>query len=196
MSEILRHKKTGGLYEVLFRGAWLRTDEPLGDYAEVAVCQHRDSDTVSVWPHRAPQEDDGRRRFTDSYAVLHPMAQIQADTPLIEGARVVVYRGKANGRVWVRSTSEMDDGRFEAVLAAQQTSMVSTLEERAKASIRYFGDGAAVRAGVPANEPAHIAVALLDLLSDPVPPGATGAPADAIAQARRLAADEAEERCS
>jgi hypothetical protein len=53
MSEILLHKKTGGLYEVLHRGARVRTAVPLRDYAEVIVCRYEPCGEVVVYPASA-----------------------------------------------------------------------------------------------------------------------------------------------
>ncbi|MGO4338977.1 hypothetical protein AB4037_29085 [Labrys sp. KB_33_2] len=39
--------------------------------------------------------------------------QVQAARPLIEGDRVKIYRGEADGRIWVRHFLEFTDGRFE-----------------------------------------------------------------------------------
>ncbi|GJD60225.1 zinc finger-like domain-containing protein [Methylobacterium frigidaeris] len=182
--EIVRHIRSGRLYEVLFRGARVQTNEPLTDYDLVLVYRCSRTGQVTLSSHKTAP---------DGYRLLYTAA-IQAGAPLSDGAEVVVYRSLNGNLAWARSTAEMDDGRFEAVPGARQAGTVSILEERVKASIRYFRDGAAVRAGVSADQAEHTAVALQDLLSGPVTARATEAPGDAIAQARRLAADEAEER--
>ena len=81
-----------------------------------------------------------------------------------------------------------------AVPGAELSAKVSILEERVKASVRYFRDGAAVRTGVLQDHASHIADVLQSLLSEPVTPCAAEPADDALAQARRLAADLAEER--
>lgn len=81
-----------------------------------------------------------------------------------------------------------------AVPGAELSAKVAILEERVKAGVRYFRDGAAVRTGVLPDHASHIADVLQSLLSEPVPPRAAEPADDALAQARRLAADLAEER--
>ncbi|QEN86906.1 hypothetical protein FZC33_11455 [Labrys sp. KNU-23] len=44
-------------------------------------------------------------------------AIVQAARPLIEGDRVKIYRGEADGRIWVRHFLEFTDGRFERLPA-------------------------------------------------------------------------------
>lgn len=46
-----------------------------------------------------------------TYRVLG-RGKVQTDAPLTDYAEVVVYQGEADGLVWVRPTSEFDDGRF------------------------------------------------------------------------------------
>ena len=40
------------------------------------------------------------------------VASVQTETPITEGARLVVYRG-ADGALWARPENEVLDGRFE-----------------------------------------------------------------------------------
>ncbi|QRE76510.1 hypothetical protein [Methylobacterium aquaticum] len=121
--EILRHKKTGGLYEVLFRGATVRTSLPLTDYAAVMVVAYnkRNPVSVSVRPEHW---------IVAGHDVLFDSAQIQTSKPLQNGAEVVVYRAVGGGPVWVRRASEMDDGRFEPADAPQPPSSTSGEAER------------------------------------------------------------------
>jgi delta-aminolevulinic acid dehydratase/porphobilinogen synthase len=53
------------------------------------------------------------------YTVIARDARVQTDTPLTDYAEVAVYRGD-NGMAWVRPISEMDDGRFEPLLACSR----------------------------------------------------------------------------
>lgn len=108
-SEIVHHIRRGGLYEVLHRGATIETDRPLADDAEVIVCRRVSDGGIVVRPASLSMP-------TNRIALYG--ASVQASTPLTNGDEVVVYRSQDEGiLVWVRPTSEMDDGRFEAVSA-------------------------------------------------------------------------------
>lgn len=185
MTEILRHIRTGGVYEVLYRGARLQTAHPLQDYDIILVYQC--TDTGAITACSSPELAPAGHRF------LY-VAAIQTGAPLCDGAEVVIYRALTGNLAWIRSTAEMDDGRFKAAPVTHRAGAVSILDERVKASLRYFRDGAAVQGGVCADEAARIAVVLQDLLSEPVPPRAAEPPGDATGQASRLSADEAETR--
>ncbi|GJD63790.1 zinc finger-like domain-containing protein [Methylobacterium frigidaeris] len=101
--EIVRHVRTGGLYEVLFRCARVRTLEPLKDYDLVWVHQCTRTGQVMLSPHRT---------VPDEYTLLY-VAAIQAGAPLSDGVDAVVYRALNGNLAWARSTAEMNDGRFE-----------------------------------------------------------------------------------
>ncbi|WP_053078784.1 hypothetical protein [Methylobacterium tarhaniae] len=182
--ELVRHIRSGRLYEVLFRGARVRTIEPLTDYDLVMVyrCSRTGQVTLSS------------QKTAPAGTTLLYVAAVQTGAPLSDGAEVVVYRALDGNLAWARSTAEMEDGRFEAVPGARQAGTVSILEERIKAGIRYFRDGAAVRTGVLPDHASHIADVLQSLLSELVTPRAAEPADDAVVQARRLAADLAEER--
>ncbi|MGF3025602.1 hypothetical protein ACQVP2_22590 [Methylobacterium aquaticum] len=160
----------------------MRTTVPLHDYDLVSVYQCTETGQITACSSSDPAPTAHRFLY---------VAAIQTSVPLSDGAEVVVYRALTGGLAWARSTAEMNDGRFEAAPVMHRAGAVSILEERVKASLRYFRDGAAVQDGVRADEAARIAVVLQDLLSDSVPPRAAEPPSDAIGQARRLAAEEA-----
>lgn len=103
MGEILRHKKTGGLYEVLFRGAVIHSDVPLSDDAPITVCRRLPDGQIVARFGPTPR---------GSFDVLHH-SRLQTDVLLHDGAEVVVYRALNGWLVWVRPTAEMGDGRFE-----------------------------------------------------------------------------------
>lgn len=107
MAEILRHKKTGGLYEVLFRGAVIHSDVPLSDDAPVTVCRRLPDGQIVARFGPTPR---------GTFDVLHH-SRLQTDALLHDGSAVTVYRATGGGPVWARRTVEMDDGRFEPVVA-------------------------------------------------------------------------------
>ncbi|MEN3234695.1 hypothetical protein PUR29_13930 [Methylobacterium ajmalii] len=122
MPEILRHKKTGGLYEVLFRGAVVETDRPLADYAEVIVCRRVSDGGIVVRPASLPVPASSVALYGGS---------VQANLPLANGDDVVVYRNQDDDMlVWVRPTSEMDDGRFDPAEAPRSPSSTPGEVER------------------------------------------------------------------
>ncbi|MGF3022713.1 hypothetical protein ACQVP2_07775 [Methylobacterium aquaticum] len=110
--EIVRHIKSGGSYEVLFRGARIRTVEPLRDYDLVLVYRSSQTGQVTLCPSHgmAPTE-----------STLLYMAAIQTGAPLSDGAEVVVYRALDGNLVWARPIDEMGDGRFELVSTPRTT---------------------------------------------------------------------------
>lgn len=109
MTGILRHKKTGGLYEVLFRGVRVRADAPLTDYDLVQVVQDKmTGDIFACAPGCAP-----------SSASIILAATVQSKGWLRQGDEVAVYRPPNTSLVWARPTSEMDDGRFEPAQAIE-----------------------------------------------------------------------------
>ncbi len=120
MGEILRHKKTGGLYEVLFRGAVIHSDVPLSDDAPITVCRRLPDGQIVARFGPTPR---------GSFDVLHH-SRLQTDVLLHDGAEVVVYRALNGWLVWVRPTSEMDDGRFEPAEAPQAPSSTPGEVER------------------------------------------------------------------
>jgi hypothetical protein len=60
-----------------------------------------------------------RKRRTTYVVVGKAEVQAPADWPLIEGEMVIVYRSDQDGSLWVRRTSEFDDGRFERLKAGE-----------------------------------------------------------------------------
>ncbi len=112
MSELLRHKKTGGLYEVLLRGARVRTVEPLRDYDLVLVYRSSRTGQVTLCASHGMAPAESTLLYT---------AAIQAGAPLSDGAEVVVYRALEGNLVWARSIGEMGDGRFEPVSVPRTT---------------------------------------------------------------------------
>jgi hypothetical protein len=125
MAEIVRHKKTGGLYDVLYRGATVESSVPLADYAEVIICRPVSDSGIVIRPARLPVP-------TNRIALYG--ASVQTAVPLTNGDEVVVYRTQDEDLlVWVRPTSEMDDGRFEPAnpLGAPPHASASEIEERA-----------------------------------------------------------------
>lgn len=120
MTEIVRHKKTSGLYEVLFRGARVRTDNPLTDYDLVQVVQNKEtSEIFACAPGHA---------LSSELIIL--AATVQTGRWLRNGDEVVVYRPPDRTLVWVRPTSEMDDGRFEPADVPQLPSSTPGEAER------------------------------------------------------------------
>ncbi|KMO18870.1 hypothetical protein [Methylobacterium indicum] len=120
MGEILRHKKTGGLYEVLFRGAVIHSDVPLSDDAPIIVCRRIPDGQIVARFGPTPR---------GSFDVLHH-SRLQTDALIHDGAEVVVYRAVGGAPVWVRRASEMDDGRFEPAEAPQPPSSTPGEVER------------------------------------------------------------------
>lgn len=120
MGEIVRRKKTGGLYEVLFRGAVIHSDAPLSDDAPITVCRRLPDGQIVARFGPTPR---------GSFDVLHH-SRLQTDVLLHDGAEVVVYRAVGGGPVWVRRASEMDDGRFEPADAPQPPSSTPGEAER------------------------------------------------------------------
>jgi hypothetical protein len=112
MSEILRHRETGGLYEGLFRDARVRTVEPLRDYDLILVFRSSRTGQVTLCPSRGMAPAESTLLYT---------AAIQAGAPLSDGVEVVVYRAIEGNLVWARSIVEMGDGRFETVTAQPAT---------------------------------------------------------------------------
>lgn len=143
MAEILRHKKTGGLYEVLFRGAQIQTGVPLADYDLVTIYQQTDGSVV-VQPIAAPARVDWIPVYD---------ARIQTGAPLTEGAEVVVYRSLKDAKVWARRTSEMDDGRFEAVVEVRERGEqgASAVADRALAESEAAVASSSLRDGDPSR---------------------------------------------
>ncbi|BAQ44010.1 hypothetical protein [Methylobacterium aquaticum] len=131
MPEIVRHKKTGGLYEVLFRGAQIQTNEPLADYAEVIVCRRVSDGGIVVRPASLPVPAGSVALYGGS---------VQANLPLASGDDVAVYRNQDDDMlVWVRPTAEMDDGRFEPADVPQATSADAIIREMFGRAIEEHG---------------------------------------------------------
>ena len=130
MGEILRHKKTGGLYEVLLGRGVVHSDVPLSDDAPVTVCRRIPDGQIVARFGPTPR---------GSFDVLHH-SRLQTDALIHDGAEVVVYRAVGGGPVWVRRASEMDDGRFEPADAPQPPSStpgeVERLLDKLEGSIR------------------------------------------------------------
>ena len=113
MPEIVRHKKTGGLYEVLFRGATVETDRPLADYDEVIVCRRVSDGGIVIRPANLP---------VPANRIALYGASVQTNAPLTNGDEAVVYRNQDDDLLtWARSPAEMADGRFETVSATPVT---------------------------------------------------------------------------
>ncbi|MGX7708015.1 hypothetical protein [Methylobacterium sp. Gmos1] len=106
MGEILRHKKTGGLYEVLFRGVRLRAHRSLADYDLVLIVRHGEASEITACSSMFNAPAGASILFA---------AIVQSSAPLVHGAEVVGYRALNGGPAWARPTSEMEDGRFEPV---------------------------------------------------------------------------------
>ncbi|QRE77357.1 hypothetical protein [Methylobacterium aquaticum] len=133
MGEILRHKKTGGLYEVLLGRGVVHSDVPLSDDAPVTVCRRIPDGQIVARFGPTPR---------GSFDVLHH-SRLQTDALIHDGAEVVVYRAVGGGPVWVRRASEMDDGRFEPAEAPQlPSSTPEEVERLVDALIAVAQDGA------------------------------------------------------
>jgi hypothetical protein len=81
MAEIVRHVRTGGLYEVLHRGAQIQTSEPLADYAEVVG--YRSLKDGRVWVRPAAEMDDGRFKAVSAPPNSEASFQSRVDSWLI-----------------------------------------------------------------------------------------------------------------
>lgn len=93
------------------RGIWSKADSAPSATAFEAVRAAND-DLIS----RAARVRHVKRGGT--YAVLG-RGKVQTDTPLADYAEVVAYRSEDDGMLWVRPVSEFEDGRFDALPAAQ-----------------------------------------------------------------------------
>ena len=63
------------------------------------------------------------------YTPLSFLATLQCSTrQLVDGETVTVYAGDDDGRVWVRSTEELTDGRFDAI----EDTPIAEFERRAR----------------------------------------------------------------
>lgn len=166
MPEIVRHKKTGGLYEVLFRGAVIHSDVPLSDEAPVTICRRIPDGQIVARFGPTPR---------GSFDVLHH-SQLQTDAVIHDGAEVVVYRALNGGPVWARRASEMDDGRFEPVTPDPSTpGEVERLVDALIEAARFAGKTEAMGAwctGKAADDLATARTALLSHITAARPEGA------------------------
>lgn len=110
MGEILRHKKTGGLYEVVYQDVVVNCAHALCDDDKIQIVRNPDEKTVEVWPAHWQ---------TEFWEVLAE-GRMQTSVPLNSGNKVVVYQGLSSpSLVWARRASEMNDGRFEPAQAIE-----------------------------------------------------------------------------
>lgn len=99
----------------LFRLFGIPVDE-IRTFSQQGDVMRRFFDGIRMQEQRhAPARERVRHlKRKTTYAIMSRSATIQTDTPLTNNAEVVVYIADADDSMWVRPTSEFNDGRFES----------------------------------------------------------------------------------